>query len=81
MKIEYDDKLYREMAKFSINEIIQVTNRKGRKSTIHITNITKLSWHELQLMVDSGSDSFSKRVMIYREYSSKNQVLESVISG
>jgi hypothetical protein len=81
VKIEYDVKLYREMANFSIDEIIQVTNRKGMKSTIHITNITKLSWHELQLMVSSGSDRFSKMVMIYREYSSKKQVLESVISG
>ncbi|MCF6255809.1 MAG: hypothetical protein L3K25_05840 [Gammaproteobacteria bacterium] len=81
MKIEYDVSLYIEMANFSVNEVVQVSNRKGRRSTIHITNITKLSWQDLQLLVSSGADKFSKMVMLYREYSSKKEVSESVIRG
>ena len=81
MKIEYDASLYREIAKFSVNEVVRVSNRKGRRSTIHITNITKLSWQHLQLLVSGGSDRFSKMVLLYREYSSKKEVSESVIRG
>ena len=81
MKIEYDVNLYREMANFRVNEVVQVSNRKGRRSTIHITKITKLSWQDLQLLVSSGVDKFSKMVMLYREYSSKKEVSESVIKG
>lgn len=81
MKIEYDVNLYKEIANFSINEVIQVANRKGRKSTIHITNITTLSWHQLQLLVSKGSDRFSKMVVLYREYSSENQVSRLLLKG
>lgn len=81
MKIDYDVNLYKEIANFSVNEVVQVSNRKGRQSTIRITNITKLSWQDLQLLVSSGSDRFSKMVFLYREYSSKQQVSESVIRG
>jgi len=77
MKIEYDKSLYREIANYPINEIIQVENRKGRRSTIHITNITKLSWHELQLLIADGSDVFSKKVLLYRKYTNSN-TLESI---
>ncbi|WP_444994927.1 hypothetical protein [Aliikangiella sp. IMCC44359] len=81
LKIDYDVNLYREIANFNVNEAVQVSNRKGRTSTIHITNITRLSWQELQLLVSAGPDRFSKMVFLYREYSSKQQVSESVIRG
>ncbi|HFG2180048.1 MULTISPECIES: hypothetical protein [Vibrio] len=81
MKIEYDVELYKKIANFKVNEVVQVCNRKGHRSTIHITNITKLSWQELQLLVASGSDRFSKMVYLYREYASKKEVSESVIRG
>ncbi|MEQ9875892.1 hypothetical protein ABRP91_18845 [Pectobacterium brasiliense] len=81
MKIDYDVSLYREIANFSVNKVVQVSNRKGRKSTIHITNITQLSWQSLQLLVSSGSDRFSKMVFLYREYSQQGQISESVIRG
>jgi len=69
------------MANFSVNDVVQVSNRKGQRSTIHITNITKLSWHNLQLLVSTGVDKFSKMVVLYQEYSSKKEVSESVIRG
>lgn len=81
MKIDYNVSLYREIANFSVNKVVQVSNRKGRKSTIHITNITQLSWQSLQLLVSSGSDKFSKMVFLYREYSQQGQISESVIRG
>lgn len=81
MKIDYDVSLYREIANFSVNKVVQVSNRKGIKSTIHITNITQLSWQNLQLLVSSGSDRFSKMVFLYREYSQQGQISESVIRG
>jgi hypothetical protein len=81
MKIDYEKNLYIEIANFNVNEVVQVTNRKGIKSSIHITNIVKLSWHELQLLVSDGLDKFSKMVFLYREYTSKNKVSESVVRG
>ncbi|WP_049870662.1 hypothetical protein [Serratia sp. FS14] len=81
MKIDYDVNLYREIANFSVNKVVQVSNKKGIKSTIHITNITQLSWQNLQLLVSSGSDRFSKMVFLYREYSQQRQTFESVIRG
>ena len=81
MKIEYDINLYKNIANFKINEVVQVSNRKGKRSAIHITNISKLSWHELQLLISSGADRFSKMVLLYREYSNNNKISESVING
>jgi hypothetical protein len=81
LKIEYDASLYREIANFRLNEVVQVSNRKGIRSTIHITNITRLSWHELQLLVSSGSDRFTKMVLLYREYSSNKEISNSLING
>ena len=81
MKIEYDANLYRKIATFDINEVVQVTNRKGKRSTIHITKITDLSWHELQLLVSSGSNKFAKMVLLYQEYSSNNEISKTVIRG
>lgn len=81
MKIDYDVSLYKEIANFSVNKVVQVSNRKGRKTTIHITNITQLSWQSLQLLVSSGSDRFSKMVFLYREYSQQKNISESVIRG
>jgi hypothetical protein len=75
MDYEYDVNLYKEMANFSVNEIVEVSNRKGRKSTIHITNITKLTWPELQLLPVSGTNKFSKMVCLYKALS------ESIING
>lgn len=68
MKIKYDQGIYKEIARFPINEIVQVESRKGRRSTIHITNITSLSWNELQLLIADGSDRFSKMVHLYKRY-------------
>ncbi|OJA03805.1 hypothetical protein BGC33_00590, partial [Bathymodiolus thermophilus thioautotrophic gill symbiont] len=65
MKIEYDNNLYKEIANFKINEIVRVTNREGIMSDIHITNIIKLKWHELQLLISIGTDRFSKMVLLY----------------
>jgi len=81
VKIKYDPSLYREIANFSINEVVQVSNSKGRRSTFHITNIAKLTWQDLQLMVSGGTDKFSKMVLLYREFSNKKEVSESVIRG
>jgi hypothetical protein len=81
MKIEYDVNLYIEMANFTINEVVKVSNRKRISTAIHITNITKLSWQDLQLLVRSGETRFTKMVLLYREYSNKDSVSESVIKG
>ncbi len=77
MKIEYDKSLYREIANFPINEIVKVENRKRKRSIIHIINITKLSWQELQLLVADGPDRFSKMVLLYRRYAN-NSAFESI---
>ncbi|OGA95162.1 MAG: hypothetical protein A3E79_16070 [Burkholderiales bacterium RIFCSPHIGHO2_12_FULL_61_11] len=68
MKIEYDINRYREIANLDLNEIVQVANRKGIKSSIHIQNITKLSWRELQLLMPDGENRFSKMVLLYNRY-------------
>lgn len=73
MKIEYDKDLYIKIANFPINEIVQVSNRKGRSSTIHIQNITSLKWPQLQLLMPSGEDTFSKMVLLYEKYSNHEQ--------
>jgi len=81
VKIDYDVNLYKKIANFSVNEVVQVSNRKGRRRSIPITNITKLSWEDLQSLVSVGSDKFSKMVFLYEEYSGKRQVSASVIKG
>ena len=69
MKIEYDAALYKKIANLHINEIVQVRNRKGWIFTIHIKNLTRLSWQELQLLSSAGEDRFSKMVALYEHYS------------
>lgn len=81
MKIEYELSLYIEMARFQINDVVQVSNRKGRKSTIHVTNVTALTWHQLQLLVSEGADKFTKMVLLYREYSTKEKISKSIVNG
>jgi len=81
MKIEYDEGLYREIARFRINDAVQVSNRKGRTRTIHITNITRLTWHQLQLLVSEGADRFTKMVLLYRSYAYKEKIYKSAING
>lgn len=71
MKFEYDVNLYETIANFEANELVHVLNQSGRRSAIHVTNITKLSWNELQLLVPDGADMFSKMVLLYQEYSSQ----------
>ena len=68
MKIEYDVNLYKEIAKFKANDIVEVRNRKGRRSVIHVQNITKLTWQQLQLLISDGEDRFSKITLLYRYY-------------
>ena len=72
MKIDYDVSLYKKIANFKINRIVQVKNRNGIKSTIHIQNITNLSWQDLQLLTRDGVDRFSKMVSLYKTYSNSN---------
>ena len=81
MKIEYDVSLYKEMANFSINEVVKVTNRKGRTRTIHITNIAELEWSDLQSLVPEGTDAFTKRILLYRECSMNGELSQSKIKG
>lgn len=79
-KFEYDPVLYRKIASLKVNEIVQMTNRKGHRSTIHITNIVKLSWHQLQLLVSGGSSKFEKQYLLYKQYSTQHQA-NSVLKG
>jgi len=81
VKIEYDPSLYKEMANFPVNEVFQVENRKGRRSSIHITNITRLSWNELQLLVADGADRFSKMVLLYKKLSGTDSALDNSLKG
>lgn len=81
MKIEYDVHLYKKIASLNLNEIIQVRNGKGIEFTIHIQNITKLSWRELQLLVPEGVDSFTKRVLLFCKYISRDNSEEFQFRG
>ncbi len=72
-KLEYSSVVYRQIANLKVNEIVQVTNRKGHRSTIHITNIVNLSWHQLQLLVSGGRTKFEKQYLLYKEYSTKHR--------
>lgn len=81
MKIDYDVELYKEMAQFPINEIVQGYNRKGRKHTIHITCITRLTWQELQLLMPEGADRFSKMVLLYQKYVNSTVSSSAQING
>ena len=69
MQIDYDVNLYRKIAQLHLDEIVTTKNRKGRVTTIHLTNITRLSWQELQLLISNGTDRFSKMVLLYEQYS------------
>jgi hypothetical protein len=84
MKIKYDVELYKKIANLHLNEIVQVKNRKGHNFAIHITNLTRLSWRELQLLNSSGKDRFSKMVELYNRYSiprnDSNEVLQNPLS-
>jgi len=68
MKIDYTPDLFAKIASLALDEIVQVENRKGMRTTIHIRDITKLSWHELQLLMPEGSDSFTKKALLYNRY-------------
>lgn len=81
MKFEYDLNLYKTIANFDLNEFVQVSSRKGGRRTIHITNITKLSWHELQFLVPNGSDMFSKMVLLYQQCSGQKWPCEPAIKA
>ena len=81
MKIDYDVALYKEIAQFPINEIVQVYNRKGRKHTIHITCISRLTWQELQLLMPEGADRFSKMVLLYQKYASSTASNSTQVNG
>lgn len=72
MKIEYDVNLYKKIANFKLNKIVRVKNRNNIESTIHIQNITSLSWHDLQLLTRNGADRFSKMVFLYEKYSNSS---------
>lgn len=83
--MEYDPQLYKKIANYRVNEVVTVTNRKGRRKTIHITNITQLSWQELQLLADGGKNRFGKMVFLYEKYKkqkiSSDANIDSVTKG
>ncbi len=81
MKIDYDVNLYKKIARLSLNEIVQVRNRKGIKSTIRIQNITQLSWRELQLLIPDGIDRFTKMVLLYQKYVTSDGTEKLIIRG
>ena len=81
MKIDYDVELYKEIAQFPINDIVQVYSRKGRKHTIHITCITRLTWQELQLLMPEGADRFSKMVLLYQKYANGTALNSTHVNG
>jgi hypothetical protein len=81
MKIGYDAGLYREIASLHLNEIVQVENRKGERTTIHITNITKLSWRELQLLMPEGADRFTKMILLFERHRGITVKLVSPVRG
>ena len=81
MKIEYDTNLYKKIARLSLNEIVQVRNRKGIKSAIRIQNICQLSWHELQLLITDGEDKFTKMALLYEKYVSSSGSEELLVRG
>lgn len=68
MKAEYDANLYQKIANCHLDEIVQVENKKGVRTTVHITNITRLSWRELQLLMPEGADRFSKMTLLFDRY-------------
>lgn len=72
MKIDYDPELYKKIARLAVNDVVATTNRKGRRKTIRINNITKLTWQELQLLVGDGTDRFTKMVLLYEKYKNNN---------
>ncbi|EWH06174.1 hypothetical protein AT00_09155 [Pseudoalteromonas lipolytica SCSIO 04301] len=79
-EFKFDPVVYRQIELFKVNEIVQVANRKGRRSTIHITDIVKLSWHQLQMLVSGGKTKFEKQCLLYNEYSTKHRA-NSVLKG
>jgi hypothetical protein len=86
VKTDYDKNLYIEIANFRMDEIVQVSNRKGKRLTIHIQNITRLTWRELQLLMPAGEDRFSKMVLLYNKYANhggqgESDVLEGKLSS
>ena len=81
MKIEYDESLYKEMANFSINKVVEVTNRKGQTRAIHITSIAALDWRDLQSLVPEGLNAFTKRILLYRDCSVSGDLSQSKIKG
>jgi hypothetical protein len=81
MKIEYDQSLYIKIANLRLNEIVQVKNRKGVRSTVRIQNITALSWNELQLLMPEGENRFSKMVLLYNRYSCIDQPHQPIFRG
>lgn len=70
--MQYCPILYKQIANFRINKMVEVSNRHGRKSTIHITNILNLSWEQLQLLVAGGTNKFGKQVALYEQLTKVN---------
>ncbi len=68
MKIDYNPSLFKQIADLSVNDIVQVKNRKGIRKSIHITNIANLTWQQLQLLMPAGPDRFSKMFLLYQRY-------------
>lgn len=80
MKINYDVILFKEIANHQVNDIVKVVNSKHVRTTLHIQNITKLSWNHLQLLISGGDDRFSKMVILY-EFYKDGGVKTDVIKG
>lgn len=75
MKIDYDPAVYRRIDNLKLDQIVQVRNAKGQKISVHITNIARLSWRELQLLSPYGSDRYSKMVLLYDKFTKFDPVV------
>lgn len=65
----FDPNIRRKIGLLRLNEIVQTTNRHGKRTTIRITNITELSWENLQALSIPGEDSISKMIALHEIYS------------
>lgn len=81
MKTDYDANLYRKIASLQLDELVQVVNKKRTKTAVHITNIAKLSWRELQLLMPEGVDRFSKMALLFQRHGNTIAGLASQMRG
>lgn len=65
-EVKYNEAIYRKIEKQKIDKIFVGNSTRNRKEhSIYITNITALSWHELQTLQIRGNDALTKMVNLY----------------